>query len=219
MEASTPLEAAAALTAQTDEGAPFSLELSQDQKDIRDWVHGFAEGVVRPAAAEWDEREETPWPVIQEAANIGLYSMDFIANAFGDPTGITFPMISEELCWGDAGIALAIFGTTLGVSGIVGNGTPEQIGEWLPECFGTPDDLHVAAFAVSEPDAGSDVSSLRTRAEYDEKIRNGEWEYQAFKADKTPNTGANLSACFNCHKPQAGQDFVFSYQSMKTATR
>ena len=146
----------------------FSLELTEEQRDLRGWVHGFAADVVRPAAAEWDEREETPWPIIQEAANIGLYSMDFIANAFGDPTGITFPMVSEELCWGDAGIALAIFGTTLGVSGIVGNGTPEQIGEWLPECFGTPDDIHVAAFAVSEPDAGSDVSSLRTRAVYDE---------------------------------------------------
>src|SRR5207244_4299799 len=47
--------------------SPFTLELSDDQRDIRDWVHGFAEDVVRPAAAEWDEREETPWPVIQEA--------------------------------------------------------------------------------------------------------------------------------------------------------
>ena len=54
----------------------FTLELNQDQKDIRDWVHGFAEGVVRPAAAEWDEREETPWPVIQEAAKIGLYGFE-----------------------------------------------------------------------------------------------------------------------------------------------
>jgi alkylation response protein AidB-like acyl-CoA dehydrogenase len=146
----------------------FSLDLNDDQEQLKKWVHDFASDVVRPVAAEWDEREETPWPVIQEAANIGLYSVDFIINAFGDPTGLTFPMVSEELCWGDAGIALAIFGTTLGVSGIVGNGTPEQIAEWVPECFGTPDDLHVAAFAVSEPDAGSDVSSLRTRAVYDE---------------------------------------------------
>src|SRR6266480_4085298 len=146
----------------------FSLDLNEDQLQIEKWVHDFAETVVRPAAAYWDEREETPWPIIQEAANIGLYSLDFMATAFGDPTGITFPMVSEELCWGDAGIALAIFGTTLGVSGIAGNGTPEQIAEWLPECFGTPDDLHMAAFAVSEADAGSDVPSLRTRAAYDD---------------------------------------------------
>jgi acyl-CoA dehydrogenase len=148
--------------------ADFSLELNEDQLQLQKWVHDFAADVVRPAGPEWDEREETPWPIIEEAAKIGLYSMDFIANAFGDPTGITFPMISEELCWGDAGIALAIFGTTLGVSGIVGSGTPEQIGEWVPQCFGTPDAIQMAAFAVSEPDAGSDVSSLRTRAVYDE---------------------------------------------------
>src|SRR5438876_7409383 len=56
-------------------------------------------------------------------------------------------------------------------------------------------------------------------AEYPETQRNGEWEYQAFRADQTPNPNANLTGCFNCHKPQATQDFVFSYQSLKTAAR
>src|SRR5207302_4424094 len=65
-------------------------------------------------------------------------------------------------------IALAIFGTTLGVAGILANGTPEQVMEWVPQCFGTPDKVRLAAFCVSEPDAGSDVGSLRTRAVYDE---------------------------------------------------
>jgi hypothetical protein len=54
-------------------------------------------------------------------------------------------------------------------------------------------------------------------AEYPDNVRNGEWEYQAFKADKTPNTAANLTACFNCHKPHDKQDFVFLYDKMKTA--
>ncbi|HEV7853514.1 MAG TPA: acyl-CoA dehydrogenase family protein, partial [Mycobacterium sp.] len=54
----------------------FSLELSEDVIHVRDWVHEFAESVLRPAAAEWDEREETPWPIIQEAAKVGLYSVD-----------------------------------------------------------------------------------------------------------------------------------------------
>ncbi len=146
----------------------FSLELNEDQLQIQKWVHDFAENVVRPVAHEWDEREETPWPVIEEAAKIGLYSFDFVANAFGDPTGLLLPVVMEEMAWGDAGIALAIFGTTLGVAGIFANGTPEQVMEWVPQCFGTPDDIKLAAFAVSEPDAGSDVSGLRTRAVYDE---------------------------------------------------
>ena len=55
--------------------------------------------------------------------------------------------------------------------------------------------------------------------EYPDNIRNGEWEYQAFKADKTPNTGANLTACFNCHKPLDKQDFVFVYDKMKSAAK
>ncbi len=146
----------------------FSLDLNEDQLQIQKWVHDFAADVIRPAGPEWDEKEETPWPIIEEAARIGLYSWEFIANSFGDKTGLTLALVSEELCWGDAGITLALLGTTLGVSGIVGSGTPEQIAEWVPQCFGTPEDIHMAAFAVSEPDAGSDVSGLRTRAVYDE---------------------------------------------------
>jgi len=146
----------------------FSLDLNEDQLQIQKWVHDFAEEVVRPAGAEWDEREETPWPIIEEAAQIGLYSWEFVANAFSDPQGLTFALACEELCWGDAGIAMSILGSTLAVSGIAGNGTPEQIAEWVPQCFGTPDKIQLGAFGVSEPDAGSDVSSLRTRAVYDE---------------------------------------------------
>ncbi len=77
-------------------------------------------------------------------------------------------LVNEEMSWGDAGIALAIFGSTLAVAGIFANGTPEQIGEWIPQCFGSADDVKLAAFGVSEPDAGSDVSSLKSRAVYDE---------------------------------------------------
>ena len=65
--------------------AEFSLDLNEEQRDLRDWVHGFAADVVRPAAAEWDEREETPWPIIQEAAKIGLYGFEFLANLLGRP--------------------------------------------------------------------------------------------------------------------------------------
>ncbi len=57
-------------------------------------------------------------------------------------------------------------------------------------------------------------------AEYPDNVRNGEWEYQTFKADKTPNTAANLTACFNCHKPLgAAPDYLFSYDRMKGTSR
>jgi acyl-CoA dehydrogenase len=151
----------------------FSLELNEDQLQLQKWVHDFAEDVIRPAAHEWDEREEMPFPIIEEAAKIGLYSLDFFAQCSADPAGLMLALASEELAWGDAGITLAILGSTLAVSGIVASGTPDQIGEWVPQCFGTPDKIQLGAFAVSEPDAGSDVSNLRTRAVYDEK--SDEW--------------------------------------------
>jgi acyl-CoA dehydrogenase len=137
--------------------------------------------VVRPAAHEWDEREEFPWPIVEEAAKIGLYGFDFMANAMmGDPTGLTLPVAIEELFWGDAGIGLSIIGSGLAAAGIAGNGTPEQVMEWVPQCYGTADDVKLGAFCVSEPDAGSDVSSLRTRAVYDEA--KDEWVLNGTKA-------------------------------------
>jgi acyl-CoA dehydrogenase len=162
-------QAAGAENGAGDQGeAQFNLELTQDQKDIREWVHGFAEGVVRPAAHEWDEREETPSPIIQEAAKIGLYGFEGLAQFWMDPTGLTMPIVNEELFWGDAGIGMSIMGTTLAVAAIYSSGTPEQLGEWVPQCFGTQDDPQVGAFCSSEPDAGSDVSAIRTTARYDE---------------------------------------------------
>ncbi|MBW8059264.1 MAG: acyl-CoA dehydrogenase [Solirubrobacterales bacterium] len=163
------------------EGEPkFTLELNQDQKDIREWVHGFAEKVVRPAAEEWDEREETPWPVIQEAAKIGLYGFEALGQFWADETGLTLPIANEELFWGDAGIGMAIMGTALPVAAIFGQGTTEQMGEWIPQCFGTADEPKVAAFCSSEPDAGSDVSAIRTTAKYDEAT--DEWVLNGQKA-------------------------------------
>jgi alkylation response protein AidB-like acyl-CoA dehydrogenase len=168
----------------------FSLELNEDQTQIQKWVHDFAENVVRPAAHEWDEREETPWPLIQEAAKIGLYSVDFILNCFEDATGLLLPVVNEELFWGDAGIGLSIFGSVLAVAGIAANGTPEQVMEWVPNCFGTADDIKIAAFGVSEPDAGSDVSSLRSRAVYDEA--RDEWVLNGTKTWITNGGIANV---------------------------
>ena len=150
-----------------------SFELGQDHLDLRDWVHTFAADVVRPAAAEWDEREEFPWPVLEEAAKIGLYSLDFFATQAFDETGLGIPITMEELFWGDAGIGLSIVGTALAAAGVRANGTDEQVVEWVPQMFGSPGDLKLAAFCSSEPDAGSDVGAMRTRATYDEA--NDEW--------------------------------------------
>ncbi|MER5962211.1 acyl-CoA dehydrogenase family protein [Streptomyces sp. NPDC002057] len=168
----------------------FTLELNDDQKQVRDWLHGFAADVMRPAAAEWDEREETPWPIIQEAAKLGIYSLDFYAQQFFDPTGLGIPMAMEELFWGDAGIALSIVGTGLAAVGVLANGTEEQIGTWVPQMYGDANDVKVAAFCSSEPDAGSDVASMRTRAVYDGAT--DEWVLNGTKTWATNGGIANV---------------------------
>ncbi|MUL49851.1 acyl-CoA dehydrogenase [Mycobacterium sp. CBMA293] len=180
----------------------FSLQLSDDVVEVRDWVHQFAAEVVRPAAAEWDEREQTPWPIIQEAAKIGLYSPEFFATQAGEPSGLGMLTVFEELFWGDAGIALSIMGTGLAAAALAGNGTPEQLGQWLPEMFGTAADPKVGAFCSSEPDAGSDVGSIRTRARYDEAAK--EWVLNGTKTWATNGGIANVHIVVASVYPELG---------------
>ena len=159
----------------------FSLELNDEQLQLQEWVHQFAEDVIRPAAEEWDEREEFPFPIVEQAAEIGLYSWEFLANGMlGDKTGLTIPVAIEELFWGDAGIGMAIMGSGLAASGIAAAGTQEQLMEWVPQCYGEPGNLALGAFCASEPDAGSDVAGYRTRAVYDETT--DEWVLDGTKA-------------------------------------
>jgi alkylation response protein AidB-like acyl-CoA dehydrogenase len=152
----------------TDADSGFCLDLTPDVREMRNWLHGFAEQVIRPAGAEWDEREQTPWPIIEEAAKIGLYSLDFFAQQWLEPSGLGTVVAFEELFWGDAGIALSLVGSGLAAIAIASNGTSEQVGEWLPEIFGRPGDIKLGAFCSSEPDAGSDVGAIRTSAVYDQ---------------------------------------------------
>src|ERR1700726_3359768 len=168
----------------------FSLELGEDLARTRDWLHEFAASVIRPAGAEWDEREETPRPVLEEAAKIGLYSLDFYTQQYLDSSGLGIPVVFEELFWGDAGIGMSLVGSTLAALAIVANGTPEQAGEWCPQMFGGPGDVKLGAFCSSEPDAGSDVSAIRTRAVYD--AARDEWVLNGVKTWATNGGIANV---------------------------
>ncbi|GAC1333150.1 MAG: acyl-CoA dehydrogenase family protein [Candidatus Dormibacteria bacterium] len=146
-----------------------SFELSAEQLEMKQWIHEFAAKRIRPAAEEWDEKEEMPWPIIQEAADVGIYSVDFLQQTFAgsDESGLLGPIAQEELFWGDAGIGLAIMGSSLAAAGIFAAGTSDQIMTWVPECYGTPKEIKLGAFAVTEPNAGSDVRSLKTTAKRD----------------------------------------------------
>lgn len=180
----------------------FSLDLTEDQTDLRTWIHDFAADVLRPNGHEWDEREETPWPIIAEAAKIGLYGFESLATFWADQSGLSLPIANEELFWGDPGIAMSIFGTTLAVAGVFAAGTPDQLAEWVPACYGDADDPKVAAFCVSEPEAGSDVSAMRTRARYDEAT--DEWVLNGQKAWITNGGIANVHVVVASVDPELG---------------
>jgi alkylation response protein AidB-like acyl-CoA dehydrogenase len=190
------------MTSDLDPPGAFSLDLGPDLREMRDWVHGFAAGTIRPAASEWDEREETPWPVLEEAAKVGLYSLDFFGQQWLEPSGLGIPVAFEELFWGDAGIALALVGTTLAAVAVTSNGTPEQAGEWLPQMFGGPGDVKLGSFCASEPDAGSDIGSIRTRAEYQEST--DEWLLNGTKAWATNGGIADVHVIVASVDPSLG---------------
>ncbi|MGH3227035.1 MAG: acyl-CoA dehydrogenase family protein [Streptosporangiaceae bacterium] len=180
----------------------FSLELGEDLARTRDWLHEFAASVIRPAGAEWDEREETPWPVLEEAAKIGLYSLDFYTQQYLEPSGLGIPVVFEELFWGDAGIGMALVGSTLAALSVVANGTPEQVGEWCPQMFGGPGDVKLGAFCSSEAEAGSDVAAIRTRAEYDAATR--EWVLNGVKTWATNGGIADVHVVVASVDPSLG---------------
>src|SRR5450432_1523855 len=185
-----------------DSPASFSLELSPDLREVRDWVHDFAERVIRPAGQEWDEREETPWPVLEEAAKIGLYSLDFFGGQWLEPSGLGTAVAFEELYWGDAGIALSLTGSCLAAAAVSSNGTPEQAGEWLPQMFGGPGDVRLGAFCSSEPEAGSDVSAIATRAVYDQAA--DEWVLNGTKTWVTNGGIADVHVVVASVEPALG---------------
>src|SRR6478672_11689958 len=130
---------------------------------------------MRPVADHYDRTQETPWDVMKAAADEGLYGLEYIQSMGSDSGGLFGVINAEETHWGCAGIALAISASGLAAAGIASSGTPEQIGQWVPECFGLGDEIKLGAYAVTEAGAGSDVKSLKTTAKRDgdEWVLNG----------------------------------------------
>jgi acyl-CoA dehydrogenase len=108
----------------------FDLTPTAAQHDLARRAHEFAESVIRPVALDYDQRQEFPWPVLEEAAQRGFYSPLFYRDLIGDPTGLSLPMFMEELFWGCAGIGLAIVMPALALSAIGQAASPEQMLQW-----------------------------------------------------------------------------------------
>jgi alkylation response protein AidB-like acyl-CoA dehydrogenase len=193
------------------------LGLPESCKDVVSWVHEFAEEQMRPVAALWDEAEEIPWPVIQAAADAGIYDHEFLPTLAGDESGVAMPAVIEELCWGDLGLGLSLLGSSLAATGIYSSGTPEQIAKWVPRCYrDEAGKVALAAFIASEPDAGSDVGSLRTRAVLDEST--GEWVLNGTKTWGTNGGAADVHVIVASVDPSLGARGQASFVIPKSST-
>ena len=178
----------------------MDFALSDEQQEHKDYVRKFAREVIRPAAAEHDREESTPWEVIKEARKWGLQGLDHMQKMGTDPDGQFGVITAEEMHWGCAGIALAISGSGLAAAGIAASGTPEQTMEWVPQCFGTDDEIKMGAYAVTEPQAGSDVKSLKTTA----KLDGDEWVLNGTKVFITNGGIADVHVVVATVDPELG---------------
>jgi alkylation response protein AidB-like acyl-CoA dehydrogenase len=154
----------------------IAFDLTDEQRQIRDLAHRFAEQEIRPVAPEYDEREEVPWEVIHKAARAGFVSYH-IPEEYGGggvTDALTQCLVREELAWGCAGVCGGISSTALGAKPIILAGNEAQKAKYLTR-FCDPHHLAVGTFALTEPAAGSDPTNLSTHArrEGDEYVISG----------------------------------------------
>jgi alkylation response protein AidB-like acyl-CoA dehydrogenase len=151
----------------------MDFAITDEQEQIKEEVRKFAENEVRPHAREYDREETFPHDIVDEAAEMGLTGATIPIDYGGAGyDAIDSVLIAEELFAADPGIALSILATSFGTEAILEFGTDEQKEEYLePVAKGEA----ISGAAISEPDTGSDVSSVSTRAENegDEWVING----------------------------------------------
>jgi acyl-CoA dehydrogenase len=139
-----------------------SFGLTDEQRALRMLAHEFAEKEIRSRAAEYDEHSTHPADVLAKAHELGLMNPHLPEELGGIGLGaFEAILIGEELAWGCAGIAVSIVANQLGSAPVLLAGTDEQKQEWLPPLV---EDPLLCSFALTEPNAGSDVSGIQTTA-------------------------------------------------------
>jgi acyl-CoA dehydrogenase len=150
-------------TVETGVAGGVSFALTDEQRELRALAREFAEKEIRPKAAEYDEHQTHPADIVAKAHELGLMNVH-VPEEYGGPglPGFEGMLIGEELSWGCSGIAVSIVGNTLGAGPVLVAGTDEQKRTWLPPLIEKP---ILCSFALTEPDAGSDVARIKTSAE------------------------------------------------------
>ncbi|MGI8749924.1 MAG: acyl-CoA dehydrogenase family protein [Thermoleophilaceae bacterium] len=176
--------------------------LNDEQLDFQRTCRRFATEVIRPMADRYDREQSVPWEALEAAREWKLHGTDLLMRMGSDPEGMLGVIYAEELHYGCAGIALAISGSGLAAAGIAASGTPEQVGRWVPECYGEGDEIKLGAYAVTEAGAGSDVKSLRTTARLDEDTN--EWVLNGTKVFITHGGIADVTVVVATVDPELG---------------
>ncbi|MCE7937287.1 acyl-CoA dehydrogenase [bacterium] len=179
----------------------MDFSLPDDARALRDLAHRFAVEEMRPRAAQCDESESFPWDVVHRAAAVGLtaYALPEAHGGGGITDVLSRCLVDEELFWGCAGMATALGGTLLAATPIVLAGTPEQQAAFLPRLC-DPDHARLGAFALTEPDAGSDPSRMTTRATRD----GSDYVLSGTKCFITNGGLADVYVVFATVEPRAG---------------
>lgn len=162
---------------------PVDFSLTDEQREIQALAREFARNEIRPVAAEYDAREDVPWPVLEKAARIGLLSYglpeEYGGGGIADGiVGITNFIVTEELAWGCAAIATEIGSSTYAAGPILAFGSEEQRRRFLPR-FCDPEAVRLGALCLTEPQAGSDIAAIATtaRAVGDEWVLDGRKQF------------------------------------------
>jgi len=167
----------------------MNFDLTDEQRLLRDTVRDFARNEVAPAAEELDRTKSFPYEIVQKMADLGFMSIPY-PEEYGGGGGdiLSYAMAVEELARIDSSVGITVAAhTSLGTAPILNWGTEEQKQRWLPDlCAGRK----LAAFGLTEPEAGSDAGNTKSRAALDE----GDWVVNGAKQFIT-NAGTDITGC------------------------
>jgi short/branched chain acyl-CoA dehydrogenase len=165
------------------------FELREEQRLLRDTVRDFARQEIAPAAEELDRTKAFPYEIVRKMGDLGLMGIPFPEEyGGGGADTLTYALAVEELARVDSSVCITMAAhTSLGTMPIHLWGTEEQKAEWLPELTRG---RKLAAFGLTEPEAGSDAGATRTRA----RLEDGEWLIDGAKQFIT-NAGTDISGC------------------------
>ena len=198
------------------------------QAAIRDLSREIAEKEIRPIAAEYDREAKFPWSVVKVMAETDLFRV-YIDDEYGGISDgspiMNMVIVTEELSKACGGIALSFAGTALGALPIILSGSEEQKKRWLPEIAAG---RKLAAFALTEPQAGSDAGAVRTTAlrDGDHYVLNGtkQWITNGGEAEvysvivlTNPAKGPRGASCIVVEKGTPG--FTFGKKEDKLGIR